>query len=95
MAKRGREEACSRGCARFITMPRHETANLLSRCEGLCAQAKGDLEQFSLYLEASVAGAVKLNSDLRYTEAYEVYKIGRNRWGEEPQVKALAGLFNK
>jgi len=66
MAKRGKEGACSRGCARFITMPRYETVNLLSRCEGLIAQARGDLEQFSLYLEAPIAGAVKLGSDLCY-----------------------------
>lgn len=71
-----------------------------SRIDVLNQQARaagdqGDLEQFKLYLESAVASALKLGSELRYSEAWDTYKHVYDRKGYEPQVSSLAGLFEQ
>jgi len=56
---------------------------------------KGDLEQFKLYLESAVTSALKLGSELRYSEAWDTYKHVSDLWKHEPQVKSLTELFGK
>lgn len=56
---------------------------------------KGDLDQFKLHLESAVTSALKLGSELRYSEAWDTYKHVYDLWRNEPQVKSLATLFEK
>ena len=57
------------------------------------AGTKGDLEQFHLYLENAVTSALKLGSELRYSEAWNVYEHVRNMHGHVPLIKNLNYLF--
>lgn len=71
-----------------------------SRIDFLNQQAKaasmqGDLEKFSIYIDAAVTSALTLDSDLRYSEAWDVYKGIPQAWHHEPKVKALGTLFVK
>jgi len=63
--------------------------------QSYAAIALGDLEQFKLYLEAAVPTALRLGSDLRKSEAWDVYTRALAKWPQEQQVKALANLFQK
>jgi len=63
--------------------------------QALAAGTKGDLEQFRLYLEAAVTSAVKIGSDLRYSEAWEMYRRVQDMWSREPQVRNLRSLFTR
>jgi tetratricopeptide (TPR) repeat protein/lambda repressor-like predicted transcriptional regulator len=61
--------------------------------QALAAGGKGDLEQFHLYLEGAVTSAHKLGSDLRYSEAWDVYTRVQAIYPREPQVGSLNTLF--
>ncbi len=63
--------------------------------QAMAAGTKGDLEQFRLYMETAVISALKLGSDLRYSEAWDIYKHVQGIWGDEPQVQTLSYLFTK
>lgn len=63
--------------------------------QAMAAAVQNDLEQFSLYIEAAVTSALALGSDLRYSEAWDVYKSALFRWHHEPRMKALGELFVK
>jgi transcriptional regulator with XRE-family HTH domain len=63
--------------------------------QATAAVIQNDLEQFSLYIEAAVKSALALGSDLRYSEAWDVYKSALSRWYHEPRMKALGELFVK
>lgn len=53
----------------------------------------GDMEQSCKYLEFATTSASALGSDLRYHEAYSIYKQMYVQWPREQQVKALGELF--
>ncbi len=53
----------------------------------------GDQERFCAYIEAGVTGAKNLGSERRYNEAFEVYKLAKRLWHNEPRIKELQDLF--
>jgi hypothetical protein len=55
--------------------------------------ALGKMKQSCSYVEQAVIAALKLGSDLRYNEAYNVYNLLLEKWPREKQVKELAALF--
>lgn len=57
------------------------------------AVALGDQERFFAYIEAGVIGAKNLRSERRYNEAFEVYRIAKQLWRNEPKIKELQDLF--
>ena len=57
------------------------------------AIALGDQERFCAYIEAGITGAKNLGSERRYNEAFEVYKLAKQLWRNEPRVKELQDLF--
>jgi DNA-binding SARP family transcriptional activator len=57
------------------------------------AVALGDQERFCVYIEAGVTGAKNLGSERRYNEAFEVYKLAKRLWRNDPRVKELQDLF--
>ncbi len=57
------------------------------------AVALGDQERFCVYIEAGVTGAKSLGSERRYNEAFEVYKLAKRLWRNDPRVKELQDLF--
>jgi tetratricopeptide (TPR) repeat protein len=55
----------------------------------------GDMEQTCTYVELAGTSALKLGSDLRYSEACETYQQTQLKWPHERRVKALAELFQQ
>ncbi len=62
---------------------------------GYAAIALDDIERVKLSLEAAVPTALKLGSDLRRSESWDVYTRAFARWPQEQQVKNLSNLFQK
>jgi hypothetical protein len=44
-------------------------------------------------VEVAATSAASLGSDLRYNEAYSIYRQMQMKWPREQQVKVLAGHF--
>jgi tetratricopeptide (TPR) repeat protein len=63
--------------------------------QALAAGQVKDLDQFSLYIEAAVTSAKALGSDLRLSEAWDIYRRTQGQWGNEQQIKELAELFKR
>lgn len=61
--------------------------------QAMAASLLGDLEVFTTYIEHAVKSSIVLGSDLRYSEAWDVYKRTRNAYPDESRVKTLAELF--
>ncbi len=57
--------------------------------------ASGDMDQCCDKVDAAVALAVTMDSDLRYSEAHEVYQGMLIKWPHERKVKHLAQLFQR
>ncbi len=55
--------------------------------------ALSERDEFCHYLTMGVQGAKELGSQKRREEAIHVYKEGRKKWPDEPQIKELADLF--
>jgi hypothetical protein len=53
----------------------------------------GDMKQCCKYVEVAATSAASLGSDLRYNEAYSIYRQLQMKWPREQQVKVLAGHF--
>lgn len=69
-----------------------QRVELLSR-QALTSVALGDLEQSCKYIESATTAALKIGSDLRYSEAIETYEQMLSKWPHERRVKALEELF--
>jgi DNA-binding SARP family transcriptional activator len=63
--------------------------------QAMTARVQNDIEQFCAYMEAAVTSALALGSDLRYSEAWNIYEVVPHAWHHEPRIKALRGLFVK
>jgi DNA-binding SARP family transcriptional activator len=61
--------------------------------EAAALLALGDLERCNAKIEEAVALARSTDSDLRYSEAREIYQGMQVKWPHEQSVQALAGLF--
>lgn len=77
-----------------------ETLRTTHRVELLVRQAEtsfalGKMNQCCSYVEQAVIAALKLGSELRYSEAYNVYNLMVEKWPRERQVKELMDLFIK
>jgi hypothetical protein len=55
--------------------------------------ALGNLEQSEDYLQAAVASAKILGSQLRRSESYDIYQQMQEKWPNEQRVRELADLF--
>jgi tetratricopeptide (TPR) repeat protein len=73
------------------TARRMEIANR----EAAALLALGDLHQCYEKVEKAVTLAVSMNSDLRYSEAYEIWQGMLIKWPHEHKVKELTALFQK
>jgi transcriptional regulator with XRE-family HTH domain/tetratricopeptide (TPR) repeat protein len=58
------------------------------------ASAMNDRDLACTYVEAAVTLALAANNQLRFDEAYTVYKDMQFKWGNDQQVKVLADLFH-
>ncbi|HEU5380331.1 MAG TPA: helix-turn-helix transcriptional regulator [Ktedonobacteraceae bacterium] len=67
---------------------------LLSR-QAATSLELGDLEQTSTYLEKATIAALKLGSELRFSENDDTYLQIQARWPSEKRVKALGELFQR
>lgn len=67
----------------------------IENCQAEAAVAQRDLELASSHIQSGVAGAQRLNSERRFADVFAVYKEMRLVWPHEPQVKALADLFQR
>ncbi len=56
--------------------------------------ALGNLKECCAFLEQAATSAIALGSDLRFNEAYELYLLLREKWSNEPSVKALGKYFH-
>jgi hypothetical protein len=55
--------------------------------------ALDNLEQSEDSLQAAVASAKALGSQLRRSESYDIYQQMQEKWPNEQRVKELADLF--
>ena len=69
-----------------------QRVELLSR-QALTSVALNDLEQSCTYVEQALLAALKLGSDLRYSEVCETYVQMQGKWKNEAPVRRLAELF--
>ena len=67
---------------------------LLNR-QASAALKLGDMDQTCNYVESAGSSALQLGSDLRYSEAREIYQRLQLKWPQERKVKALAELFKQ
>lgn len=67
----------------------------IGNCQAEAAVAQRDLELASSHIQRGVVGAQRLNSERRFADIFAVYKDMRLVWPNEPQVKALADLFQR
>jgi transcriptional regulator with XRE-family HTH domain/tetratricopeptide (TPR) repeat protein len=58
------------------------------------ATTMNDRDLACTYVEAAVTLALAANNQLRFDEAYNVYKDMQLKWGDDQQVKMLANLFH-
>jgi transcriptional regulator with XRE-family HTH domain len=65
---------------------------LLNRRAATASQL-GDMDQACSCVERAGTAALQLGSDLRYSEACEIYQHLRLKWPHERRVKAIAELF--
>ncbi len=61
--------------------------------QALTAVQQGDLDRFSTYMNEAVTSARKLGSDLRVSEAWDIFTRMRDQWKYEPQMQSLRSLF--
>jgi len=81
--------------ARFDT-PEYASRRLeMSGREAAALLLKGEMEHCSAKIEVAVTSALALNSDLRYSEALDVYQGMQLKWPHESRVKGLAELFQR
>lgn len=61
--------------------------------QAMAAGQLRDLDQFKVYLENAVISARALGSELRLSEAWDVFKHTQSIWGNDPQINILAQIF--
>jgi tetratricopeptide (TPR) repeat protein len=61
--------------------------------QALAVGQQGDLDQFDRYMQAAVTSARTLGSELRVSEAWDVFIRMRDQWKYEPRIQSLGGLF--
>ena len=76
------------------------TLRTTKRVELLVRQAEtsfalGKMKQCCSFVEQAVIAALKLGSELRYGEAYNVYNLVLEKWPRERQVKELVEFFHR
>ncbi len=75
------------------TVPSPKRVDLSMR-QVMTSIAMNELEHSCALLETSVISASALGSQLRINEAYEIYELMLDKWGNEARVKALRELFH-
>ncbi len=63
--------------------------------EATAMLALGDLDECSNRVKMAVSLALSMDSDLRYSEAYDVWQGMLLKWPHEHKVKELTALFQK
>lgn len=81
--------------ARFDTPEYESRRTEITGREAAAALALGDLELCHDTVKRAVSLALSLDSDLRYSEAHDVYEGMLIKWPHEQKVKDLADLFQK
>jgi tetratricopeptide (TPR) repeat protein len=61
--------------------------------QALAAGQQGDLDRFSEYMKEAVTSACELGSELRVSEAWDVFTRTRDQWKDEPRMQSLRSLF--
>jgi tetratricopeptide (TPR) repeat protein len=61
--------------------------------QALAAGQQHDLEAFSAYLENAVASARSIGSELRVSEAWDVYTRISPQWRHETRIQAIVSVF--
>jgi tetratricopeptide (TPR) repeat protein len=77
-----------------IVIPERTVIEIVN-CQAEAAVVQRNLELASAHIRAGVEGALRLKSERRFSETLAVYKEMKLIWPHEPQVKALAELFQR
>ncbi len=61
--------------------------------QALAAGQQGDLDQFDKYMEEAITSAHRLGSELRLSEAWDIFIRMRDQWRYEPRIQSLGSFF--
>jgi len=70
------------------------TENEIALCKVRATLALGDLDRTRTYMEASIQGAVALQSEMRLYDAQKLYQQACTLWPNEQTLKTLEDLFH-
>ena len=77
-----------------IVIPQRTLIEIVN-CQAEAALAQRDLELASAHIQKGAEGAAKLKSEMRFNEAFSIYRQMKIIWPHEPRIKELAELFRR